>query len=108
MRPDRYLISLMKSASLSMRISKHSNIPSNRKMASVISFLSIVPFLDIRSSPPHHLNHDDRGPACRSRSEWLEHYLLLLVVHPWHQAQGHPPCPQLLGITTHTAQVGQV
>src|SRR5215212_1767626 len=40
-------------------------------MAGVISFLSIVPFLDIRSSPPHHLNHGDRGPACRNRSERL-------------------------------------
>src|SRR5215210_6058321 len=53
MSPDRYLISLMKSASVSMGISKHSN----RKMAGVISFLSIVPFLGLRSSLPHHLNH---------------------------------------------------
>src|SRR5215207_4558643 len=56
MSPDRYLISLIKSAYVSMRISKHSN----RKMAGVISFLSILSFLDIRSSPPHHLNHGYR------------------------------------------------
>src|SRR5215208_2998235 len=33
--------------------------------------------------------------------------LLLLIAHPWHEPQGHPPCPQLLAITT-TPQVGQV
>src|SRR5215216_358684 len=38
----------------------------------------------------------------------LKHYLLLLVVHPWHQSQGHTPSPQLYGITTHTAQVGEI
>ena len=25
--------------------------------------------------------------------------LLLLIAHPRHEAQGHPPCPQLLGVT---------
>src|SRR5829696_1159345 len=38
----------------------------------------------------------------------LKHDLLLLVAHPWHQSRGHPPGPQLFGITTHTAQVGEI
>src|SRR5215204_2810890 len=33
--------------------------------------------------------------------------LLLLIAHPRHEAQGHPPGPQLLALST-TPQVGQV
>src|SRR5215203_801521 len=25
--------------------------------------------------------------------------LLLLITHPWHEAQGHSSCPQLIGVT---------
>src|ERR671911_468030 len=37
----------------------------------------------------------------------LEHHLLLLVAHPQHKAQGHPPGPEFFGIAT-MLQVGQV
>src|SRR5215212_8659280 len=37
----------------------------------------------------------------------IKHRLLLLVTHPRHEPQGHPPGPQLLGIPT-MPEVGQV
>src|SRR5215212_2000133 len=38
----------------------------------------------------------------------LEHDLLLLIAHPRHDPQGHPPGPKLLALATMVAQVGQV
>src|ERR671920_2246668 len=38
----------------------------------------------------------------------IERYLLLLIIHAGHEAQGHPPGPQFFGIATTTTQVRQV
>src|ERR687893_464188 len=38
----------------------------------------------------------------------IEFDLLLLVAHPRHESQGHPPGPQFFGIATTTTQVRQV
>src|SRR5215216_1613516 len=38
----------------------------------------------------------------------LQDYLLLLVVHRWHKAQGHTPSPKFLSVATATAHIGQV
>src|SRR5215204_7044937 len=37
----------------------------------------------------------------------LEHYLLLLVGHAWHESQGHSPGPQFLCVAT-MPEVGEV
>src|SRR5215207_5592705 len=37
----------------------------------------------------------------------IEFYLLLLVTHPWHKPQRHPPSPKFVGIAS-TPQVGHV
>src|ERR671917_334358 len=34
--------------------------------------------------------------------------LLLLITHPRHEAQGHPPGPEFIGVTVTAVEVGQV